>query len=65
VRWDGMGEPAGAPEAARIRRALRESRQLIEVGEVLRPDRPPTTRKTLTSRPWEFLTTHGRDGGRL
>jgi len=60
-----MGERAAAPEAARIRRALRESRQLIEVGEVLRPDRPPTTRKTLTSRPWEFLTTRGRDGGRL
>jgi hypothetical protein len=65
VRWDGVGRAGRRLRESEIRRALRESRQLIEVGEVLRPDSPATTRRTLTSRPLEFATAHGREGGRL
>jgi hypothetical protein len=48
-----------------LRRALREAKQVAEVGEVLLPDRPPTTRPTLTSRPLGYATRHGREEGRL
>jgi hypothetical protein len=49
----------------RLRRALREAKQVAEIGEVLLPDRPPTTERTLTSRPLEYATRHGREEGRL
>jgi hypothetical protein len=49
----------------RLRQALREAKQLAEVGELLLPDRPPTTRRTLTSVPLEYATRHGRAEGRL
>ena len=48
-----------------IRRALREARALAEVGEVLLPDAPATTRKTLTGAPLAYATRHGREAGRL
>jgi hypothetical protein len=48
-----------------IRRALREARSLAEVGEVLRPDSPPTTRPTLTGAALAHATRHGREEGRL
>jgi hypothetical protein len=48
-----------------IRRALREARSLAEVGEVLLPDAPATTHKTLTGAPLAYATRHGREEGRL
>lgn len=49
----------------RIRVALRESRALVEVGEVLAPDRPSTTKRTLTSLPLELAIRSARREGRL
>jgi hypothetical protein len=49
----------------RLRQALREARQLAEVGEVLLPDAPSTTRWTLTSRPLNHAIQHARGEGRL
>ncbi|HWG99278.1 MAG TPA: hypothetical protein VNV66_08145 [Pilimelia sp.] len=48
-----------------VRRGLRETRSLLETGEVLRPSQPPTTRPTLLSRPLAFATRHGREEGLL
>jgi uncharacterized membrane protein len=69
------GEPAGpASLIARlteddprwaVRRALREAKQILETGEVLRAHEPPTTRRTLRNRPLEYATRHGREEGRL
>lgn len=69
------GEPTGASAVtARItgqdprhavRRALRESRSLIETGEVLKPDVRPSNRRTVLNRPLEYATRHGREEGLL
>lgn len=48
-----------------LRRALRETRALVETGEVLRPDAPPTTRRTPLGAPLAYATRHGREEGRL
>ena len=48
-----------------IQRALREARSLAEVGEVLLPDAPATTGRTLTGAPLAYATRHGREEGRL
>ncbi len=48
-----------------VRRALRETRSLLETGEVLQPDAPSTTRRTLLSRPLQYATAHGREEGLL
>ena len=47
-----------------IRRALRESRSLLEVGEVLRPG-VATTEPTPLNKPLRKVTEHGREGGLL
>ncbi|MEV1155859.1 hypothetical protein AB0J27_10680 [Micromonospora chokoriensis] len=52
------------PEQA-IRAALRESKQLIETGEVLHPDYPPTTEPTPMNKPLRMATQQGRREGRL
>ncbi|WP_433201281.1 hypothetical protein ACQP00_30265 [Dactylosporangium sp. CS-047395] len=58
--------PGADPERVRhLRAALREMRSLAEVGEVLRPDSPPTTKPTLTGAPLAHATRHGREEGRL
>ncbi|MFI5913352.1 hypothetical protein [Dactylosporangium sp. NPDC051541] len=49
----------------RLRAALREARSLAEVGEVLRPDAPATTKPTLRSAPLAYATKHGLEEGRL
>ncbi len=51
--------------AGDLRRALRESRSLLEVGYVLLPSGPPTTEPTLRNRPLRKATAHGREGGLL
>ncbi|GAB7046322.1 hypothetical protein [Catenuloplanes indicus] len=54
------------PDAVRaLRRALRETRTLVETGEVLLPDAPPTTRRTPLGAPLAYATRHGRQEGRL
>jgi hypothetical protein len=47
-----------------IRRLLRESRSLLEVGDVLQPG-GPTTEPTALNRPLRAATRHGREGGLL
>ncbi len=69
------GEPSGLSAAAAritdedprhaVRRALRESRSLIEIGEVLKPDVRPSNRRTVFNRPLEYVTSHGREEGLL
>jgi hypothetical protein len=49
----------------RLREALRKSRQLAETGEVLEPDQPPTSRRTLRNLPLELATRRARGEGRL
>jgi hypothetical protein len=51
--------------AGDLRRALRESRSLLEVGDVLRPGGPPTTRPTPFNRPLRAITRRGREEGLL
>jgi hypothetical protein len=55
---------SGAVSAGDIRRALRESRSLLEVGYVLRPG-GPTTEPTVLNKPLRAATAHGREGGLL
>lgn len=59
--WDS----ADAPERATIRRAVRETRQLIEAGEVMPPDDPVTRRRTLVSGPLEAAVRRAGEEGRL
>jgi hypothetical protein len=71
----GDGAPAGATGAVaraagsdprqQVRSALRQSRQLLETGEVLRADEPPTTRRTLRGLPLELATRRAGGEGRL
>jgi hypothetical protein len=56
---------AGAVSAGDIRRALRESRSLLEVGYVLLPGAPATTEPTALNKPLRAATAHGREGGLL
>jgi hypothetical protein len=48
-----------------VRRALRESRSLLEVGYVLHPDAPTTTEPTPLNKALRAATTHGREEGLL
>ncbi|GAA3285559.1 hypothetical protein GCM10020218_045690 [Dactylosporangium vinaceum] len=58
--------PGADPQRVRrLRAALRAARSLAEVGEVLRPDAPATTKPTLTGAPLAYATRHGREEGRL
>jgi hypothetical protein len=52
-------------DPGQIRRALRDTRSLLEVGDVLLPDGPPTTKPTLLNKPLRAVTQHGREGGLL
>jgi hypothetical protein len=47
-----------------VRSALRQAKQLIETGEVLRGDAPPTTRRTLLNRPSELAARRAGKAGR-
>jgi hypothetical protein len=69
VRAVAGHRPGESPDAAeledRIREALRHSRMLLETGEVLQPDRPSTTRPTMTSLPLRLALRRSQGGGRL
>jgi hypothetical protein len=60
-----VAKARGDDPVRRLRRALREARSLAEVGEVLLPDSPATTKPTLTGAPLAYATRHGREEGRL
>jgi hypothetical protein len=62
---DIMARFTGNDPRHAVRRALRESRSLLETGEILLPDAPSTTRRTLLNKPLEYATTHGREEGLL
>jgi hypothetical protein len=55
---------SGAVSAGDLRRALRESRSVLELGYVLRPG-GPTTEPTPLNKPLRAATAHGREGGLL
>ncbi|HLL68664.1 MAG TPA: hypothetical protein VK453_23555 [Micromonosporaceae bacterium] len=48
-----------------LRAALRNTRQLVETGEILGASQPSTTKRTMTNRVLEYATTHGREEGLL
>ena len=52
----------GRADDGDIRRALREGRSVLEVGEVLRPG-VATTEPTPLNKPLRSVTGHGREGG--
>ena len=56
---------AGNDPRQDLRAALRQSRQLLETGEVLRADEPPTTRRTLRGLPLDLATRRAGGEGRL
>ncbi|WP_426502182.1 hypothetical protein ACPPVO_31560 [Dactylosporangium sp. McL0621] len=60
-----VASDAGRQRVRDVRKALRAARSLAEVGEVLLPDTPPTTRPTITGAPLAYATRHGREEGRL
>jgi hypothetical protein len=60
-----LARVSGSDPRQQVRAALRQSRQLLETGEVLSPDTPPTTRRTLRNLPLELATRRARGEGRL
>jgi hypothetical protein len=56
---------AGNDPRQQVRSALRQTKQLLETGEVLSPDKPPTTRRTLRGLPLELAARRARGEGRL
>jgi hypothetical protein len=60
-----VARAAGSDPRQQVRSALRQSKQLLETGEVLRSDEPPTTRRTLRSLPLELATRRAGGEGRL
>jgi hypothetical protein len=57
--------PAGNDPRQQVRSALRQTKQLLETGEVLTPDEQPTARRTLRNLPLELATRRARGEGRL
>src|SRR5215208_6528896 len=72
LRDDAPAGPSGAvaritgkDPRQEVRAALRQSKQLLETGEVLTPDEQPTARRTLRNLPLELATRRARGEGRL
>jgi hypothetical protein len=55
----------GSDPRQRLRAALRQAKQLIETGEVLQADRPPTTSRTLRGLPLKLAIRRAGGEGRL
>ena len=60
-----VARAAGSDPRQAVRTALRQAKQLAETGEVLEPDTPPTSRRTLRNLPLELATRRARGEGRL
>jgi hypothetical protein len=56
---------AGTDPRQRVRIALRESKQLLETGEILQPEKLGTVKRTLTGLPVDFAVSRARGEGRL
>lgn len=48
-----------------VRTTLRDTKQLLEAGEILRPTQPPTTRRTVPGLPLQLAIRRARRKGRL
>lgn len=62
---DGLTNMEARNLLLRLRTALRDTQWLLETGEVLQADKPPSTHRTLTGLPLDFVTRHAKEGGRL
>ena len=62
---DDLTNKASREALGKLRVALRDTQWVMEAGEVLSPDKPSSTHKTLTSLPLQFAIRHAREGGRL
>lgn len=62
---DGISDKQAFEMLPKLRAALRNAQWLLETGEILSPDKPSSTHRTLTSLPLDFVTRHAREGGRL
>jgi hypothetical protein len=62
---EALARAAGSDPRQDLRAALRQSKQLLETGEVLTPDEQPTARRTLRNLPLELATRRARGEGRL
>ncbi|MDB5166606.1 MAG: hypothetical protein JWM37_678 [Candidatus Saccharibacteria bacterium] len=62
---DGLSAREARNMLAKLRTALRDTQWLFETGEVLKADEPPSTHRTLTGLPLDFVTRHAKEGGRL
>jgi hypothetical protein len=56
---------SNGPDVGDVRKALREAKSLLETGDVLLPDSPPTTQPTPLNKPIRTATEHAREEGRL
>jgi uncharacterized membrane protein len=56
---------AGTDPRQPLRAALRDTKMLLETGEILQPDRPPTARRTLRNLPLQLAIRRARSEGRL
>jgi hypothetical protein len=56
---------AGNDPRQAVRSSLRQAKQLVETGEVLQADGPPTSRRTLRNLPLELATRRAGGEGRL
>jgi hypothetical protein len=59
------GDQDLADRTRALRAALRRTKQVLETGAVLRPDRPGSTRPTVLNAPLRAATAHGMEAGRL
>jgi hypothetical protein len=60
-----VARAAGSDPRQDLRGALRQAKQLLETGEVLSADKPPTARRTLRNLPLELATRRAGGEGRL
>ncbi|WP_067824167.1 hypothetical protein [Actinomadura kijaniata] len=60
-----VARATGDDPRQKVRSALREAKSLIETGEVMRPDAPPTTRSTPGGKLVELATRRAGGEGRL
>ncbi|MGV9252702.1 hypothetical protein [Streptomyces sp. NPDC003697] len=62
---DTSERETGHDPVQELRTALRHAKALVETGEVLLPDWPPTDRPTVTGRPLDKMIEKAQGGGRL